>query len=234
MDRVENTLTAHFSVDAAPEGLARRILEMVREPEREARGLIDKIEITATDAGISLIRAERLPPPSSAKARRLVGQAREELGEYLTGRRTFFSVPVDLSASPSFQRDVLEAARGIPFGEVRSYAWVARRIGRPRAVRAVGTALGKNPVPLIVPCHRVLRSDGGLGGYLFGLALKGRLVALERTTPTLIGCATTQIVCRRGCGHEQRVGEDRRVIFASVADARSVGYRPCKVCRPAA
>lgn len=233
MDRLDEMLAAHFRVDPAPEGLASQVLARVPGEGPEAQELLGEIGITATDAGISLIRAERLPPPSSAKARRLVGQARAELAQYLVGRRTFFSVPVDLSASPSFQRDVLEAARAIPFGEVRSYAWVARRIGRPRAVRAVGTALGKNPVPLIVPCHRVLRSDGGLGGYLFGLALKGRLVALERTTPTLIGCATTRIVCRRGCGQEQRVGEDRRVIFASVADARSVGYRPCKICRPA-
>src|SRR5439155_456458 len=83
--------------------------------------------------------------------------------EYLGGRRAFFGVSVDLSTVPDFQRRVLEAARQIPFGEARPYAWVAAQIGRPRAVRAVGTALARNPVPLIVPCHRVWRSDGGLG-----------------------------------------------------------------------
>jgi O-6-methylguanine DNA methyltransferase len=110
---------------------------------------------------------------------------------------------------------------------------VARRIGHPGAVRAVGTALGKNPVPLIVPCHRVLKSDGGVGGYIFGTRLKARLLEIERTTPVLEGCTSTRIVCRVGCAHLRRARPDKRVVFASVEDARSVGYRPCRVCRPA-
>lgn len=232
MDHLDDVLAVHFRVDLAPRGLACRVLERARDARLESRRFLDEIEVTASDRGVCLIRAGRLPPPGSAKAWHLVEQAGAELAEYLEGKRTFFSVPVDLSAAPPFQRDVLQAAQTIPFGEVRSYAWVARRIGRPRAVRAVGTALGRNPVPLIVPCHRVLRSDGGVGGYLFGSPVKDRLLALERTTPTLIGCTSTRIVCRRGCRHELRVGEDQRVVFASVGDARSVGYRPCRVCRP--
>ncbi len=200
----------------------------------EAQRRLDGIGIASTERGVCLIRAERLAPPPSARARRRVEQAKRELAEYLAGERTFFTVPVDLSTTPLFQREVLEAARGIPFGEVRSYAWVARQIGHPRAVRAVGTALGRNPVPLIVPCHRVLRSDGGLGGYIFGTRIKDRLLALERSTPLLEGCATTRIVCRVGCVHGRRMSPENRVVFASVADARSVGYRPCNVCRPAA
>jgi O-6-methylguanine DNA methyltransferase len=143
-------------------------------------------------------------------------------------------VPVDLGGVGEFQRRVLEAARQIPFGEVRPYAWIAERIGHPRAVRAVGTALGENPVPLIVPCHRVGRSDGSLGGYIFGLPVKSQLWALERRTPVLEGCTSTRIVCRVGCVHGRHMRPDRRVVFASVDDARAVGYRPCKVCRPAA
>ena len=104
-------------------------------------------------------------------------------------------MPVDLSETPDFQRRVLEAASRIPFGEVRPYAWVAQRIGHPRAVRAVGTALGRNPVPFIVPCHRVLQSGGGIGGYLFGSETKSGLLALERTTPIYEGCASTHIDC---------------------------------------
>ena len=230
MDRVDDILAAHFKVDQAPTGLTVRTLEKASGAGREVERFLDRIGISATDRGVSLIRAERLPPPSSAKARRLIGQARMELAEYLAGARTFFSVPIDLSAVPPFQRSALEIARTIPFGGVRSYAWVAQRIGHPRAARAVGTALGRNPVPPIVPCHRVRRSDGSLGGYLFGLSLKDRLLALERETPTLIGSTTTRIVCRRGCAHEQRVREENRVVFASVTDARSVGYRPCRVC----
>ena len=234
MDRVDEMLAAYFSVEPAPVELASRIVRRVREAAGEVRRLLDEIEIAATDRGVCLIRAERLAPPPTAKARRLVEQARVELGEYLEGKRTFFTVPVDLSATPPFQREVLAAARSIPFGEVRPYAWVAERIRHPRAVRAVGTALGRNPVPLIVPCHRVLRSDGGVGGYLFGTRVKDRLLALERSTPVLEGCTTTRIVCRVGCVHGRHMSPSNRVVFASVADARSVGYRPCKVCRPAA
>ena len=87
-------------------------------------------------------------------------------------------------------------------------------------------------MPVIVPCHRVIRGDGSWGHYAFGGEMKTRLLALERATPALVGCASTRIVCRRGCPHEQRVGEANRVVFASVPDARSVGYRPCRACRP--
>jgi O-6-methylguanine DNA methyltransferase len=157
---------------------------------------------------------------------------RAELAEYLGGRRSFFSVPIDLAGLPPFQARVLAATRRIPFGEVTSYATLAVRIGHPRAARAVGNALGANPVPLLVPCHRVIRGDGTWGHYAFGGALKTRLLALERSSPALVGCATTRIVCRRGCRHERRLPEERRIVFASVADAASVGYRPCRVCRP--
>ncbi len=236
MDRLDELLAAHFKVDRAPERLTSRIVERVRHTGGEGLELLDEIQITATDRGVCLIRAESLASPSSTntKARRLVEQAGVELAEYLEGKRTFFSVPVDLSAVTPFQRDVLETARRIPFGEVRSYAWIARQIGHRQAVRAVGTALGRNPVPLLVPCHRVLRSDGGVGGYLFGTRVKDRLLALERSTPVLQGCTTTHIVCRVGCVHGRHMSPENRVIFASVADARSVGYRPCKVCRPLA
>ena len=89
-------------------------------------------------------------------------------------------------------------------------------------------------MPIIVPCHRVLRSDGGLGGYAFGVDMKSRLLGLERSTPVLEGCSTTGVVCRVGCPASRRMRDDSRVVFASVADARSVGYRPCTFCRPAA
>jgi O-6-methylguanine DNA methyltransferase len=234
MDRLDDILAAHFEGGPAPTGLSGRVLKLARGPRLEVERLLDRLRITATDRGVSLIRAERVMPPPSAGARRLAERAREELAQYLEGRRTFFGVPVDLSGLPEFQMEVLAVARSIPFGEVRSYAWIAERIGSPRAARAVGTALARNPVPVIVPCHRVVRGDGSFGDYLFGTAIKDRLLHLERTTPVLIGCASTRIVCRRGCPHERRVGEDRRVVFASVADARSVGYRPCRLCRPVA
>jgi O-6-methylguanine DNA methyltransferase len=233
-DRIDDILKRYFQPDVAPGDLAKQVLTAARSSARESGRLLDKISIQATPEGVSLIRAGRLPKPVTAAARRLSERAREELSEYFQGKRAFFSVPVDLSEAPDFQKKVLAAARRIPFGEVRPYAWVAQRIGHPRAVRAVGTALGRNPVPFIVPCHRVLQTGGGLGGYLFGTDVKSRLLSLERTTPVYEGCASTHIICRVGCVHGRHMRPDNRVVFASVDDARSVGYRPCKVCKPQA
>ena len=233
-DRIDDILTRYFQPDAEPGDLAKQVLMAARASARETGRLLDRISIQATPEGVSLIRAGRLPKPATAAAGRVAQRAREELSEYFQGKRAFFSVPVDLSEAPDFQKKVLAAARRIPFGEVRPYAWVARRIGHPRAVRAVGTALGRNPVPFIVPCHRVLQTGGGLGGYLFGTEVKSRLLSLERTTPVYEGCTSTHIVCRVGCTHGRHMRPDNRVVFASVEDARSIGYRPCKVCRPQA
>jgi O-6-methylguanine DNA methyltransferase len=232
-DRIDDILTRYFQPDAEPGDLAKRVLAAARESARESGRLLDRVSIQATPDGVSLIRAERLEKPATAAARKLCERAREELAEYFQGKRAFFSVPVDLSGVPDFQKKVLAAAGRIPFGEVRPYAWIAQRIGHPRAVRAVGTALGRNPVPFIVPCHRVLQTGGGLGGYLFGTDVKGRLLSLERTTPVYEGCTSTHIVCRVGCIHGRHMRPDNRVVFASVDDARSIGYRPCKVCKPA-
>jgi O-6-methylguanine DNA methyltransferase len=233
-DQLDRLLADYFRAEPVTEGLAPRLAAAARATAAELSRLEGRLGIEATPRGISLIRTGRVAPPATAGARRLTEQAREEIHEYLRGQRAFFRVPVDLVEVPDFQRRVLEAARLIPFGEARPYAWIATRIGHPRAVRAVGTALGRNPVPLILPCHRVWRSDGGLGGYIFGAAVKDRLAALERTTPVLEGCTSTRIVCRVGCVHGRHMRPDNRVVFASVEDARSVGYRPCKVCRPAA
>ncbi len=233
-DRLDDLLTGYFRPEATPADLASRIARSTRAVDADLGELAKRLTIQATPRGVSLIRTGRPEKPHGAPERRLVERAQEEIAEYLRGQRVFFSVPVDLSEAPSFQRRVLAAARQIPFGEARPYAWVAGRIGSPRAVRAVGTALGRNPVPLIVPCHRVWRADGGLGGYLFGVALKRRLLDLERATPVLEGCTSTRIVCRVGCVHGRHMKPENRVVFASVEDARSVGYRPCKVCRPSA
>jgi O-6-methylguanine DNA methyltransferase len=232
-DRLDLLLTDYFRPAAAAD-LPRRIATAARESRAVLEGLESKLAVEATAHGVSRVGVGASAKPASATARRLVEQAREEIHEYLSGQRAFFRVPVDLATVPDFQRRVLEAAGDIPFGEGRPYAWVASRIGHPRAVRAVGTALGKNPVPLLLPCHRVWRSDGSVGGYIFGTAVKDRLTALERTTPVLEGCTSTRIVCRVGCIHGRHMRPDNRVVFASVEDARSVGYRPCKTCRPAA
>ncbi len=105
--------------------------------------------------------------------------AERELREYFAGERSEFDVPVDLSALSEFERRVLDAARKLGFGEVVPYSELAKRIGKPRASRAVGNALGHNPVAIVVPCHRVIRRDGSLGGYGGGLEYKERLLELE-------------------------------------------------------
>jgi O-6-methylguanine DNA methyltransferase len=233
-DDLDQRLLGYFKPLPIPADLAARVTDRARAAQDALAGLERRLAIEASPRGVSLIRLGRQAAASTGAARRLAERAREEIGEYLHGQRSFFSFPVDLAGVGDFQRRVLETAREIPFGEVRPYAWVAERVGHPRAVRAVGTALGRNPVPIVVPCHRVGRTDGGLGGYLFGLAVKTGLWDLERRTPVLEGCTTTRIVCRVGCIHGRHMRADHRVVFASVDDARTVGYRPCKVCRPAA
>ena len=102
-----------------------------------------------------------------------------QLQSFAAGNPVRFNCRLDLSAGTSFQQKVWRALLTIPRGETRSYAWVAKKIGKPRATRAVGAACGANPVPIIVPCHRVIASDGSLGGFGGGLALKKRLLTLE-------------------------------------------------------
>ena len=108
----------------------------------------------------------------------------ERLRRYFGGYQAAFPDRLVLSEATSFQRGVWEAARLIPHGETRSYAWVANHIKRPGAARAVGQALGKNPLAIIVPCHRVIASDGGLGGFGGGLEMKRRLLLLEANSVT--------------------------------------------------
>lgn len=91
----------------------------------------------------------------------------------------FAEVPVQLAASTDFQQQVWSAVRQVPYGEVRTYQWIADRIGRPKSVRAVGNAVGANPVSILTPCHRIIRNDGTLGGYGGGLERKRQLLALE-------------------------------------------------------
>ena len=116
-------------------------------------------------------------PDRAASA--LAARAELEILQYLAGRRRKFTVPVDLSAAPPFHGKVLWALARIPYGQTVTYGELAARVGRPHGARAVGQAMACNPVPLVVPCHRVVASGGGLGGYRGGLDLKRRLLGLE-------------------------------------------------------
>jgi len=234
MEKLEAMLRDYFDAAQVPVDLVTRLARPARggsslDAERTAARFV----IEAGERGVRRIELAA-GRGDTIGDRRLAERARRELAEYLAGSRTFFSVAVDLSGIPPFQGDVLAAAARIPYGETTSYAALAETVGRPRAARAVGNALGANPVPVIIPCHRIIRGDGTWGHYAFGAGMKTALLTLERSTPALVGSETTHIVCRHGCAHEQRIHERHRIVFASVTDARSVGYRPCKVCRPAA
>ncbi len=104
---------------------------------------------------------------------------------YLAGRSRTLDFPIDLSGGTPFQRRVWQAALRIPYGRARSYHWIASKVGGRKYARAVGNALGTNPVPLIVPCHRVVAHDASLGGFSGGLKTKRRLLKLEGTLPLL-------------------------------------------------
>ena len=108
-----------------------------------------------------------------------------ELDEYFAGTRRTFEIPIDWSLVHGFGRRVLDAAVAIPYGEVATYGEVARRAGVPTGARAAGNALGHNPMPIVVPCHRVVRSGGALGGYTGGIDRKQKLLAVERGEQTL-------------------------------------------------
>ena len=177
-------------------------------------------------------RRERLPEGlARAIARRLAGDRRAR-------------IDLDLRGASDFERAVWMKALEIPRGEVRPYGWIAAEIGRPRAVRAVGTALGHNPVPLIVPCHRVVRSDGTIGQYSLGgpankrtiLSAEGldpdELEALARAGIRFIGSDTTRIYCLPSCHDARRVTPRHKQHFRSATAASAAGYRPCQHCRP--
>ncbi|GAC1333888.1 MAG: methylated-DNA--[protein]-cysteine S-methyltransferase [Candidatus Dormibacteria bacterium] len=126
--------------------------------------------------------ARRLSPRILERPQR-TDPVRRELDEYFAGRRREFDLAIDWSLVTGFRRRVLEATAAIPFGRHLTYAEVAAKAGNPRASRAAGNALGSNPVPIVVPCHRVLRTGGGLGGYTSGIDRKLQLLALEGVQP---------------------------------------------------
>jgi O-6-methylguanine DNA methyltransferase len=110
----------------------------------------------------------------------LAQKAKQALRDYFSGRSVTFALPLDLRLSTRFQRKVWKATAEIAYGETRSYASIARRIGRPKSARAVGQALGANPLPVLIPCHRVVTSGGALGGFSGGRGMKKKLLHLER------------------------------------------------------
>src|SRR5881296_1891542 len=212
----------------APAGFAERVLAQA--------GMADSYAVFETVLGpvyVAWRRLVRVDPPAD-----LAGKISDEL----SGKRR---LRFDLRGLTPFSQAVLEKTLQIPRGQVRPYGWVAREIGHPAAVRAVGTALANNPIPYFIPCHRVVRSDGVIGNYGGGgpeakkniLSLEGvqlaRLQKLAQSGYRYEGVKSTKIFCFPTCYHGRHAREENFVFFHDEAEARAAGYRPCKDCRPA-
>lgn len=145
------------------------------------RGL-GQIALAACDDGLVGIafvdEGEKVPWHGERRRSPIIDQASDELTRYAAGSLQTFSVKVDLGAIAGFTRRVLDELRHIPFASTVTYAGLATRAGSPRAARAVGQAMARNPVPIVIPCHRVM-ATGGIGGYSPGLAVKRRLMVIE-------------------------------------------------------
>jgi O-6-methylguanine DNA methyltransferase len=157
-----------MGIVASPIGVARIVLPQASRARAER-------ELRVADG----------EPLQEANAQALLAQAQTQLMEFVAGKREALDLPPDLSAGTPFQRKVWRAAFRVPYGRVRSYKWIAGKVGGTRYARAVGLALGANPVPILVPCHRVVAQDGSLGGFSCGLPAKRRLLTLEGTLKQL-------------------------------------------------
>jgi O-6-methylguanine DNA methyltransferase len=241
---LEEALAA-LAADAPPTLLDRVAARRVQVP-----GPLEDVQVAFTDHGVAFLRAGMDERAFTAAwrerfARPLLPAARPPAGlepALRTGRTG--GLRLDLRGLSDFEAAVLRATATIPRGQTRPYAWVARQAGSPRAVRAAGSALGRNPVPLLIPCHRVTRSDGAVGQYVFGPQAKehllraenvdlDRLAALARRGVHYLGSDTTGVFCHPTCADARRITPAHRHGFRTAADARAAGYRPCLHCRPA-
>lgn len=140
---------------------------------------VGRLYLTTSARGLRELSRERSSAPLlKTPEGKILRQACQQLDEYFSGKRTCFNVPLDLQGTP-FQLKVWQALQKIPYGQTVSYANIAKQIGNPKAVRAVGGANSKNPVCIMVPCHRVIAADGSIGGYSGGLAMKHKLLEIE-------------------------------------------------------
>ena len=252
-------------LERALAGLAVRAPETLAPATMVAVGLADRyaelpsplgpIVVAWNGRGISWV--DRAGDPGAFEARfaatvgrplapsdAVPGDLARAIAARLAGNRRV-RIRLDLRGRTEFETAVLMKALEIPRGEVRPYGWIAAEIGRPKAVRAVGTALAHNPVPLVIPCHRVVRSDGSIGQYsLGGPAAKRTILAAEGLDPEsleagaragirFLGSDTTHVVCLPTCHNAKRITPRHRVPFRSLAAAASSGYRACRECRPA-
>jgi O-6-methylguanine DNA methyltransferase len=153
------------------------------------------------------------------------------------------AVELDMSGLTEFEVDVLSAIRRIPRGEVRPYRWVAAAVGRPKAIRAVGNVMARNPIPLILPCHRVVPNGGGIGNYGWGPEMKRRLLRaegapveeldrLKKEGVRFVGSHASRVFCFPTCRDARRIRRGNAAFFRDEAAASKAGYRACARCKP--
>ena len=168
--------SATVKSDGGPVGLA------AWDGTFDCAGRLVRVELEASGSGLVSVRLTdrdaATPVKAAAPRNPHLAAAVAQLRDYFAGKSPVLNVPLDI-AGTAFQQKVWKAARRIPAGQTRSYWWLAVRLGDPRAARAVGGAMGANPVPLFVPCHRVVRRDNSLGGFSCGIEWKEMLIAHE-------------------------------------------------------
>jgi O-6-methylguanine DNA methyltransferase len=253
-----NTLTTdlkNLGETRAPQGFADRLLAHVGMADSYARfeTVLGAVYVAWNTKGVSAAARSGSAAEFEAWFRADVGRKLSpadppadlaaKIEDELSGKHR---LRFDLRGLTVFEQAVLRKTLQIPRGQVRPYGWVAREIGHPAAVRAVGTALAHNPIPYLIPCHRVVRTDGQIGNYggggpdakrailgLEGVQLK-RLQELAQSGYRYEGVRTTKVFCFPTCYHGRRANERNLVYFHDAAEARAAGYRPCRDCRPAA
>lgn len=250
------------TIDALLETAHRRMaprLARIRRPRVRvgtAASPLGKLLIAMSDAGIVMIYFLDVPHASAEDAIAILRRRRFDLVEdqnavakvgteirrFVAGDLNALVTPVDLSLVISpFQRRVLERLRKVPAGAVMSYQALAAAVGAPRGSRAVGNTMASNPVPVYVPCHRVVRSDGSVGNYGGGVPSKLRLLRVEGfrigadrrvADAAVLGHQRTHIYCRPSCSAARRADPSRMMIFADPTRARRAGLRACRQCLP--
>ena len=249
-DLDEKLITALGDLAAAAPGtlMDRLFAQWARVP-----GQLGEVFVAFSERGVQFLRtvdhvhgdAERfaqLYRDRFARPLRPATTLPTELRPALSGRPSR-ALRLDLTGLSVFERAVLAATQTIPAGQTRPYSWVASEAGSPQTVRAVGSVLARNPLPLLVPCHRVVRADGHIGDYIFGTAGKEQLLRgedanldeveeLTRRGVRYLASDTTGVVCYPTCRDARRITERHRRGFRTLAQAINAGYRPCQRCRP--
>lgn len=237
------------------ETLADAVKALAIAPPSRMHDAYDRVEnvwVAFSERGLRMITARSLDDLRSGyesrygrtlERRELPDALRKQVVAALQGQDV--DEPVLDCDRSTLEEQVMTTLCSIPRGEVRTYSWLAQQIGKPKAVRAVANCVARNLIPFVVPCHRVVPAEGGVGNYAYGSTMKRDLLrregvdvdaldALQREGIRFIGSKTTKIFCFPTCRDARRIREENRVPFRGADQAREGGFRPCKRCQPIA